>query len=188
MMFVLLFMALMQCQSPSVCGGSPTQVFNFEDLDVSNSLGYIALPQPYNNFIIKRINSPYTGYSDNHIPVLNSSNPNIMSEYYGNSATSPPNFILTTGEYLSISKVDGGTFAIISLQMKSIFIDQMPVVVQTLKLGVVTSSTTVTLSTSGPMLVQVDQKQFDQVLVRCVNDDFATCAHISYDDISLCRI
>jgi len=94
MMFVLLFVALINCQSPSICGGSPTKVFNFDDLDVSNTVGYITLPQPYNDFIIKRVNSPYTGYSDNHVPVLNSSNPNNMNTYYGNSATSIPNFIL----------------------------------------------------------------------------------------------
>ncbi len=187
---VLLFATLIRCQPPNICGGSSTTVFNFDTINTNNEDGYVSLPQPYNNLIIKRINSPYTGYPDNHIPILNCSNPGIVSlgPYYVNSATSVPNVIFTTGEYLSINKVNGGTFAILSLQMKSIFIDQMEVIIKTLRLGVVTSNMTINLSATGPTLINVNQKQFDQLLIGCKNPELATCAHITYDDIALCRI
>lgn len=188
MMFVLLFVAFINCQSQNLCGSSSTRILNFDDLDINHEDGYIELPQPYKNFIIKRINSPNVTYSDNHIPAINSSNPSVPSEYYGNSAVSTPNFILTTGEYLSISKANGGTFAIISLQIKSIFIDQMPVLIRTLRLGVVVSNTTINLSSIGPTLVNINKKQLDQIVIGCANHDLETCAHMSYDNIVLCRV
>lgn len=185
---MLLFGLFVLCAlAAAPCGQTPTTNFGFDDVPVSDLESYKALPRPYNGFVFRRVNTPFTSYPDDNIPVTNVSNPSVPS-FFVNGATSSPNLIFTTGESMSIRKSNNRTFAIVSLQMKSVFIDNMAVFVNTSRLGVVTSSTLVNLSINGPTLVGVNKSGLDLVLIGCVNPSLLTCAHITYDDIKICRI
>ena len=184
-MFV--FLLFVYCISASTCGVTPTVNSKFDDVAVSDADVYIALPRPYNGVVYRRVNTPFTSYPDDHIPVMNVSNPSIPW-YFAAGAVSMPNLIFTTGESMSIRKSDDGTFAIISLQMKAIYIDQMAIFVNTSRLGVVISSTVLNLAYDVPTLVTINQKGIDEVLIGCVNPDFITCAHMTYDNVKLCRL
>ena len=96
----------------------------------NTSITYIPLPCPYNNYIFKRINT-YTGWIDDHIPVMNTTNSYIQNPtntYYLNVSQSLPNTIFTSGENLSITKTRNRIFNIQSLYMTSILIDNMGII------------------------------------------------------------
>jgi len=183
---IILVIAVVSCQQ-NICGNTQIKIFNFDDVIVTDYSGYRSLPRPYNSLIFKRVNTIHTSYSDNNIPVLNITNNNTLS-YYVNAATSSPNLILTTGESLSIREINNGTFAVLNLKMKSIYINQMNVFINTFRFGNLVSNMTVNLPVNEPIIVNVNQKQFDEILIGCVDPSFNTCAHITYDDISFCRI
>jgi len=185
-MFVFLLFVLCALAAPP-CGKTTVTTFKFDDVTVINAESYTALPRPYNGFVFRRVNTPYVSYPDDHIPVMNVSS-SVIPSYFVNGATSPPNLLFTTGESMSIRKSNNRTFAITTLQMKSIYIGQMAIFINTSRLGVVTSSQLLNLPTSAPLLVSINQNGLDEILIGCVNPQFATCAHITFDDISLCRI
>lgn len=188
--FFILFTSVLYAQNElTLCNNKQIETLNFDDVIVNTSITYIALPRPYHNFVFRRINTNYTGYIDDGIPVNNITN--LLSyhpdyTFYQNAYESPPNIIFTTGENLSIEKSDNSAFNIIKLYMKSIFIDNMAIILQSYKNGIVFFNKTVTVSAVSPTEIFLNWRNIDQLIIGCLNPQFETCAHVSYDDITVC--
>lgn len=153
---------------------------NFDDIAVPSSEPFTILPRPYYNFIFKRINTPLTGYIDDHLPVFNTTGNSL----YVTSATSNPNVIVTTGENLAIiTSNNANLFDFYSINMTSIFIDQMAVNLTAYHRGVTLNVTTIILTVDIPYYTVLNWKNIDQVIIGCYNYSYYTCAHIGYDNV-----
>lgn len=178
MVMLLLFVVfqIIKCQNLTL---------NFDDVQTPQN-GLIALPRPYQNFVCKRINTPMTGYTDDNcvvfnVPAFQGLNPG--TNLYNNTDASPPNILLTTGEYVSFSYSNRGFFKIMKLTMTSIFIDNMGVLFRGFKNGRQTESFNVTLSISIPTETSLSWGNIDNLIIGCIDTSFNTCAHIAYDNI-----
>ena len=152
------------------------------------SSSYMALPRPYQGFVFKRINTPYTGYINDQVPILNVSDfmiNNPTYTFYQNSVISQPNVIFTTGEDLSFGKSDNKFFYLTKLYMTSIFINNMEVTIAGYRNGRIIEARTVNLIISTPLEVFLNLKNIDNVIIGCTNPEPNTCAHIAYDNIQL---
>ena len=160
----------------------------YVDSILIGSSSYIALPRPYQGYIFKRINTPYTGYIDDHVPVLNVSDfmiNNPTYTFYQNSVISQPNVIFTTGEDLSFFKSYNKFFYLTKLYMTSIFINNMEVTITGYRNGRIIEARTINLIVSTPSEVILNLKNVDTVVIGCTNPEPSTCAHIAYDNIQL---
>ncbi len=152
------------------------------------SSSYIALPRPYQGYIFKRINTPYTGYIDDHIPVLNVSDfmiNNPTYAFYQNSVISQPNVIFTTGEEVSFVQSNNKFIYLTKLYMTSIFINNMEVTITGYRNGRIVEARTINLIVSTPSEVILNFKSIDNIIIGCTNPEPSTCAHIAYDNIQL---
>lgn len=154
-------------------------VLNFDDIDVIGN--YIAIPRPYKNFVFRRIN-PGNGFPYNYIPVGNTT---IQNTSFNNAASSNPNVIFTTRESLSISKTNNETFNIYHLEMTSIYINNMPIFINTFRYGNLISNMILSLSIGHPKLFDINVKNIDEVVIGCENISLEKCAHIAYDNIAI---
>lgn len=164
------------------------QILTFDDITIIGYPVYQPLVQPYNSYIFKRINTPYTGYIDDHLPVNNITNYKIYYPtipFYDNAAVSLPNFIFTTGENLSITKSNNIFFDFIDLYMTSIFIDNMAVTISGYKNGRIVKVTNTNLPVSVSQKVTLNWKNLDTVVIGCTNPDPNVCAHIAYDNVQV---
>jgi hypothetical protein len=156
---------------------------NFDDVAISSSQLYVALPRPYDNFIFKRINTAVGNWSFDNIPATNVS----TGTFAAYTATSPPNVIFTTGENLSITKSDNSGFKMLSVNMTSIYINNMGVNITGYRRNATMYSQSVSLLTSAPSYIAfVNWNNVDQVIIGCSIVSFSTCAHITYDDVVIC--
>lgn len=178
-MFVLLFVIF------EIINGQ-NLTLNFDDV-ITRTDSLVALPRPYQNFVCKRINTPLTGYSDDNCVVVNVTDfqrLNQESSIYNNTNVSPPNVLLTTGEYVSFSSANRGFFRPAKLTMTSIFVHNMGVSLRGFKNGRLTESLNVTLSISTPTEISMIWGNIDNIIIGCIDVSFNTCAHIAYDNIN----
>lgn len=167
------------------CGFVFSKTLKFDDVSIIGNPSYRALPRPYDGFIFKRINTPYTGYIDDNIPVLNVTNFDINTNYtfYNNAVVSQPNIIFTTGENLCIYRPCRCNFRVTKLYMTSIFINNMSVVIKGYKNNKVLNTKVVNLMLSTQTEIILGWKNINNITIGCSNPEYATCAHIGYDNI-----
>lgn len=182
MLAFLLFFTVLVLTQNQICNNKQFDNINFDDFTVLYPSNPATLPRPFHNFIFKRINTNYTGWAYDVIPIMNVTG----VQYYQNAAQSLPNIIFTAGENLSIQRENNNSFNIVKLYMKTIFIDNMPVIIQSYKNGNLFLNQTVNLSISGPTEINLNWRNVDQIIIGCLNPQFVSCAHASYDDITVC--
>ena len=161
---------------------APGVTLKFDDIYIDNSISIVELVQPYHGYVLKRINTPYTGYIDFHLPVLNVSSYELQNPsnlFFHNAPISQPNIIFTTGENLNIVKSNGKKFSFLSVCMTSIF---MPVMMTGFRNGKLVGSKTINLRIKYPLLISPNWGTVDNVTIGCTNPDPSTCAHIGYDN------
>lgn len=143
-----------------------------------------ALPWPEEDFLFER--GPPSGYSDKHIPVTNTSD----MGYWANASSSRPNVIFTTGESLVVRQVptkNNRAFVLLGLSMTSIYIDRMLITLTLSRNGAVVQATQISLPLQSRVsFVMASRVEADLLHIGCTNTSFDTCAHIAYDDFSLC--
>lgn len=163
-------------------------ILKFDDIPAPQ--GYPGgLPQPYNSYIFARVNTPYSSWPDNHVPVLNTSTIIQGTTAYVNASVSHPNVLLTTGESLSLSKqVDRGTrlFTLLSFYATSVYLNNMVIFVNSFNSGVLVNTTTAVLPLKVHTQIMVNMKNIDTILIGCVNPDFNNCYPYVYDNFNVC--
>jgi len=173
----------------SICSNPARQVtLKFDEIQIPTAEGYNSgLQQPYNGYIFTRVNTPYSAYPYNYVPVLNTSNP-VVDSVYMNTAVSRPNVLLSTGESLSISYQSSGSksFSLLNFYMTSVYLNNLAIFVNTFNNGALVNRTTITLPLQVPTQIVVNAKNIDVVLIGCVNPDYNNCYPFVYDDFSLC--
>lgn len=163
------------------------ELITFDDINVVGFPYYAVLPRPYKNFIFKKENSPYTGYIDDNIPVLNVTDYLFYypsNTFYQGSDVSHPNVIFTTSENLIIEKSNGRFFDVTSLYMKSIFINNMAVSLTGYRNERLLYTTILNLTTSSSTSAVLNWNNIDFMRIGCSNPHPATCAHVAYDSFT----
>ena len=213
MRFLLLtLIACLASYSAQCTRGQDSLVLSFDDLQVE-PYGALAVPWPYNDFLVSRGSG--SGFPDPHIPVVNTTNTVMDIAYYvvdpltGNStgqvatktvnwadgAVTRPNVILTTQEALVLKQSptrNNRTFVLQSLSLMSIYIDQLELALTLTRYLNNGSSVVYQMPLPRmPIGVRTDVVvgyQFDahQVTISCLKPGFYTCAHVIYDNITLC--
>lgn len=173
----------------SLCSNPAREmVLKFDDILVPTAEGYNGgLVQPYNGYIFQRVNTPYSSYPYNYVPVLNTSNP-IVGSAYANVSVSKPNVLLSTGESLSIARQSGGDnrFTLVSFYSTSIYLNNMAIFINSFNNGVLVNKTTAILPLQIPTQIMVNMKNVDIVLIGCVNPDYNNCYPFVYDNFYVC--
>lgn len=163
--------------------GQDPLLINFDQYTVA-PYDVIALPWPEKDFLFER--GPPSGYSDKHVPVANTSG----VTYWDQSASSWPNVILTTGESLVVRQVptkNNRAFVFLGVSLASIFIDQMVIVLTLSRNNTVVYTSQIVLPLQSRVsFVMPSRVEADLLQIGCYNTSFDTCAHIAYDDFSLC--
>lgn len=156
------------------------EVLGFDDYALSPGNYNTGLPQPYHDFNFSRGG----GWTYKNILLLNSTG----SEYYGNSASSSPNIILTQGEQLFIALVETKfirTFKLISVTMTPIFKDNLLVYIEMFRDNVSVQRMEATLPLQvRTTVVMTDAVAGDKVTIGCVAPD--ANSFIAYDDFAVC--
>ena len=179
----ILFTLIVNAQNiQNICQNKQIHTLGFDDVTIYPD-SYIALPRPYLNFVFKRVNTVSVGYSDDNVAVANLT---AAPAAYQNAENSPPNVILTTGESFSLKKVDNSIFNIVKLYITSIYINNMGILIKCYKNGVYFSNVTLNIQTTYPTEINLNWKNIDEVIIGCSNPEYATCAHATHDDITVC--
>ncbi len=166
----------------ATCTANRENLFlNFEDFQILPS-DFIGLPWPYKDFLFVRGG----GWMDKHVPILNVTG----YAYYSNAASSGSNILLTTGEALTMEQMlstqGPNTFVVNEVSLSAIFIDQA-MFIELTRNGTVVHRQIVALKAQQRQTVTLtSQVSADRMVVGCVDPSFPTCAHVAYDDFSLC--
>jgi hypothetical protein len=161
----------------------------FDEIPIPTAEGYNSgLSQPYNGYIFTKVNTPYSAWPDNHVPVLNTSNP-VVGPALTNASVSNPNVLISSGESLSISRQRGGgspIFTLVSFYATSIYLNNMAIFVNSFSSGVLVNRTTAILQLRFPTQVITNMKNIDTILIGCVNPDWDNCYPFVYDNFNVC--
>lgn len=177
------FILIANATKQQLCSrGQDYLVLGFDDITLAPSDFTRSVPWPYRDFLFTRGGA----WMDKHVPVTNTTG----SPYYGTSPSSSPNVIITTAESLTLEQAatkGNRTFQLLSVSMTSIWIHNMGVFIQMSRNGTVFHTMTVSLPAQVRQSILIDvPTNADKVVIGCTDQAYDRCAHIAYDDFSLC--
>lgn len=166
MIFIFILVHLVSC-SNDASDTSYMCHLNFDNIEIPSGTSYISLERPFHNFVFKRLTN-----LDNNVPV----NRNDFPAYINCQPRS--NVIFTTGEGLSITQVNNKLFSVRSVNITSIFINNIQISVSSIH-----NYKRIILPLQTETYVELNFFNVNEVIIQCIDKEF--CAHLAFDDIIL---
>lgn len=178
-----------QATTSSPCKGTEQLVqLNFDDVLCDNpTITYIALPIPYKNFILRRINpiNPNGLYP----MILKNTTNDARFASFNAATTTPPNIIFSDVYMLNLSATVKTSFTVLNFTLSSIWWTPLPVQIQGFRKGALVHTQNHNLSETTPLtIIMPPQLNIDVLTVNSTDESVPLGNRfIAYDSFNICQ-